>query len=119
MAEQRNEVYKDKHWRGKNGVRAKVLKMDGGYCQRCLGKYRPVPGARPRLVKATMVHHHFPVKEYPQYRYSIWVDVDGKKVRNLWSLCNDCHEEIEGRKNGRYSYKKKKEDDFTNDERWD
>ena len=60
-----------------------------------------------------------PVKEYPQYKYSIWVDVDGKKVRNLWSLCNDCHEEIEGRKNGRYSYKKKKEDDFTNEERWD
>ena len=41
-----------------------------------------------------------------------------KKERNLWSLCNDCHEEIHERTHRSRSFEKKN-DEFTTEERWD
>lgn len=113
--ENRNKPYKTKAWKD---VREAVLRMDKGVCQRCLGNYKRDPNKSPRKTKAVLVHHHFELLDYPQWKYSIWVNVDGKKVRNLWSLCNACHEEIHGR--GRASTRfKKKEDEFQTEERWD
>lgn len=116
MAE-RNKIYKGKAW---EKTREAVLKLDKGLCQRCLGVYKPKPGVQPRIKKAVLVHHHFPAKEYPQYKYSIYVKQGNQRIRNLYSLCFECHEEIEGRRGGKYSFRKKAQsDDFTTEERWD
>lgn len=114
VMERRNKPYKTKEWKE---VREKVLKMDKGLCQRCLGKYKPVPGRPIRRTKAVLVHHNFELLEYPEWKYSIFVIVNGKKERNLVSLCNDCHEEIHERTHRSRSFEKKEE--FTTEERWD
>lgn len=110
----RNAPYKTAEWKR---TREAVLKMDKGLCQRCLGNYRPKPGVPRRRVKATLVHHHLELEQYPQWKYSIYADINGKRVRNLWSLCHDCHEEIHERTHRSNSFKKK--DEFTTEERWD
>lgn len=112
--ERRNKPYKTKEWKD---VREKVLKMDKGLCQRCLGKYKSVPGRPIRRTKAVLVHHNFELLEYPKWKYSIFVTVNGKKERNLVSLCNECHEEIHERTHRSRSFAKKEE--FTTEERWD
>ena len=59
-------------------VRAIKLSRDP-LCERCLKKGL--------TVAATMTHHKKSVKEYPKLRLDI---------NNLESLCNPCHEKIEG-----------------------
>ena len=94
--------------------------MDKCQCQRCLGVYDPNPERPKRIKKAVLVHHHFPVKDYPQWKYSIYAQIDGKKVRNLYSLCFDCHEIVEGRRSDAVLFQKEADEaEFTNDERWD
>jgi len=112
---QRNKPYKTKEWKE---VRAQVLKMDKGLCQRCLGKYKPIPGMPRKRTKATLVHHNFELEEYPEWKYSIYATIGGKRVRNLYSLCHDCHEEIHARTHRSRSFKPKN-DTFTTEERWD
>ena len=116
MATQSQKFYKTKAWQR---VRQEVLKMDHGLCQRCLGKYIPIPNTAPKITKATVVHHALPAKQYPQYKLSIFVKQNGKRVRNLYSLCFNCHEEIEGRAHGAMLKKNKRRDDFITEERWD
>lgn len=113
--EYRNKPYKTKEWKE---VRETVLKMDKCLCQRCLGKYRAIPGRVKKRTKAVLVHHHFELEKYPDWKYKIFVEIDGEKVRNLWSLCNDCHEDIHARTHRSRSFEKQKED-FTTEERWD
>lgn len=111
----RYKPYKRKEW---EKVRAEVLRLDHYECQRCAGNYMADPTMPKRHTRATLVHHHFHLVDYPQWKYKIWVTVDGKRVRNLVSLCNDCHEYIH-RDTHRSNSQKKKEDEFTTPERWD
>lgn len=61
-----------------------------------------------------LIHHRFELEKYPEYKYDIWVDQGGNKVRNLVTLCFDCHEEIHGRRR-----KGKAKNEFMNEERFD
>lgn len=115
--ENRNKPYKTKSWKV---VRASVMKQDKYLCQRCLGNYMPDEHAVKKRTKAVLVHHHFHVTDYPQYKYQKYVVLpNGEKVRNLYSLCFECHEAVhpEHRKNSQI--KKESEDSFTTIERWD
>lgn len=69
-------------------LRQKVLKMDRNECQRCRG--------RGRYTKATTVHHVNYVKKHPELALEIYYMWQGKRKRNLLSLCHDCHEEVHG-----------------------
>lgn len=111
MFMQRNKIYKTKEW---YKVREKVLAMDKGWCQRCCGNYKPFQSQR-KLTKAVLVHHHFEVSQFPQFKYDIYVNIAGKKHRNLYSLCNFCHEQIHNRK----ANVVKETNRFENEERWD
>ena len=72
-------VYYD--WKKK---RREVLAMDKYECQACK--------ARGRYNRATMVHHVKHLRDRPDLALSIWdVEPDGKKVRQLVSLCDNCH----------------------------
>lgn len=102
---QRNKIYKTREWAK---VREQVLKMDHYECVRCNHSMFDKKGEK-RLTPAVLVHHIYEAEKFPQYKYSIWVN--GK--RNLVSLCFDCHEELHDRR------RKKKELQFTNDERFD
>ena len=92
---QRNKDYLSKKWKI---ARAQALELDKHLCQRCLGNFMP-DGSERKMTKAVLVHHIFPLKKYPKYKYKLFVEINGKKERNLISLCNDCHEIIEGRRN--------------------
>lgn len=102
--EQRNKIYKTKQWQI---LREQVFKLDHNECVRCNHTFFNDTGNKRRTIPV-LVHHIYPAKEYPQYKYQIWVN--GK--RNLVSLCNDCHEIVEGRK-------KDPKLSFNNEERWD
>lgn len=45
---------------------------------------------------ATTVHHVNYVKRHPELALEIWYEYQGKRKRNLLSLCHDCHEEVHG-----------------------
>lgn len=112
---QRNKIYKTKRW---YEIRKKVLKLDHYECQRCKGEYPyDVQPSDKRITPATLVHHYFIAEEYPQYKYDIYVKKDGKTVRNLYSLCNDCHEFIHRRTHRNHF--EAKEPSFINEERFD
>lgn len=121
MTENRNKPYKNKAW---YRIRQTVLDIDKGLCQRCLGNYMS-DGNRPkRFTKAVLVHHHYKVEEYPQYKYQMYVKrADGSKVRNLYSLCAECHEAIHADTHRNHhstsTLKMMRNDDFTTEERWD
>lgn len=92
MSENRNKPYKTKAW---EITRRKVLKYDKGLCQKCLGNYMSDATMPRKRTKAVLVHHHFHVTEYPQFKYQMFVKLpDGTTVRNLYSLCSACHEEV-------------------------
>ena len=78
---QKDMDYKGKRWQRK---RLKILKRDGYMCQ-----YSKRFGRR---VDATMVHHIYPVSEYPEYAWCDW---------NLISLSNAAHEMMHDKTNGR------------------
>lgn len=80
------KFYKSTKWQKK---REEQLKADHYECQRCKhkDKYKNVKGVLV-YTKAKLVHHDFRYKEYPQYALMSYVD--GK--RNLYSLCQSCHE---------------------------
>lgn len=78
-------------------VRSKVLRRDNYLCQEAkrFGKYE----------EAEMVHHIYPLEEYPELAFQSW---------NLLSLSNKRHNTMHNRKDnsiteiGRYWQKKKK-----------
>lgn len=72
--------YNSKRWKDK---RAAVLRRYGYLCQESLryGKRR----------EATMVHHVWPVQDYPEYAWCDW---------NLLPLSNEQHERMHDRSTG-------------------
>ena len=74
--------YKTPAWRK---LRAEILKQDKYECQLCKkrGYYR----------RANTVHHIKPIEKYPELALSkYYIDENGKKQRNLISVCRECHE---------------------------
>ena len=87
--------------------RREVLAMDKCECQKCK--------ARGRYSRATMVHHVKHLRDRPDLALSIWdVEPDGKKVRQLVSLCDGCHAAEHPEQLKRYKQKKKP----LTEERW-
>ena len=70
-------------------TRREQLERDHYECQRCKhrGKYKDLQG-QITYTKAVLVHHDFRYLQYPQYATT--PVVNGK--RNLYSLCQMCHE---------------------------
>lgn len=76
-------------------LRAEVLAAAHGECEDCRAKSPSV--IRP----ATTVHHDREVRRYPELALSLyWLDKHGKKHRQLWALCEDCH----NRRHSRFGY---------------
>lgn len=65
-------------------LRKRVLEMDKYECQDC-----KATGA---YTKATTVHHNQYVKKHPEQALEIWYTFQGKRYRNLVSLCHFHHE---------------------------
>src|SRR5574344_1661466 len=67
-------------------LRKEVLAEDKCECQQCKdrGWYK----------KADTVHHRQYVRKHPRLALSKFYMFQGKEVRNLVSLCHDCHEEV-------------------------
>lgn len=86
-------------------VRAEVLDLDKHECQdhKQRGEY----------AKATMVHHNQFLKSHPEQALEIYYTYQGKRYRNLVSLCHDCHEIRHGHRS------KKKLNGPLTKERWD
>lgn len=91
-------------------ARAEQLEKDRYECQRCKhkGKYKDLKGTV-KYTKAVLVHHDFRYKQYPQY--ALMSMVNGK--RNLYSLCQSCHEIEHEEERGIISHAKE-----INEERW-
>lgn len=68
-------------WRGPEGIRAEVLKLDHNQCYFC-GK--PLNNGR-----LAIVHHVQHLDDAPELALSIWAP-DG--TRQLVTCCKDCHE---------------------------
>lgn len=83
-------------------VRQQVLEIDKHECQDCK--------SHGRYTKATTVHHQQFVKNHPELALEIWYTFQGKRYRNLVSLCHECHE-------ARHGYRRKKKELLT-EERW-
>ena len=93
-------------------LRARVLDDAHHECQYCR--------ARGRITKATIAHHEYYVRDYPQYALSQYVMDEEGMHRNLVAVCHRCHEDIH--KNERlYGWLQKKQEDKDKDipERWD
>lgn len=99
-------------------VSAAVIRNCHGECLRCK--------SRGKLKSAKQVHHHFPMRQYPRWALSEFVTLaDGTTVRNLYPLCEQCHEEVEAERkresksNHKWKSREKKSDGlFINDEKW-
>jgi 5-methylcytosine-specific restriction protein A len=73
-------------WSGWLSCRTKILEGDKNECQKCKSK-----GV---YTRATMVHHVKRIRKFPDLALSkYYVDEDGKKKRQLISLCDQCHDE--------------------------
>lgn len=76
-------------------LRQSVLDAAHGECEDCRAK---VPA---EITAATTVHHDRPVKEFPELALSwYWIDGNGRKHKQLWALCEDCH----NRRHDRFGY---------------
>lgn len=69
-----DKLYKSKRW---EILRDRILRRDGYMCQYFKRYGKAVP--------ATMVHHIFPVEDYPAYAFEPW---------NLIALSNEAHEKM-------------------------
>lgn len=78
---QANKFYWTYKWKIERGF---VLREDKNECQHCKekGRYR----------RATMVHHVKRLTKYPHLALCMWVQENGIWVRQLISLCDECHE---------------------------
>lgn len=99
----RTDIHKFYTWSKWLRIRQQVLNMDKTECQDCKlhGKY----------TKATTVHHQQYVKSHPELSLEIWYTFQGKRYRNLVSLCHDCHE-------ARHGYRQKNTKELLTEERW-
>lgn len=105
----RGNEYKNRKWKK---IRHKVLSLDKGLCQRCIGNYGEID--KKKLTKAVLVHHHYEVRYFPEHVYDIFINEDGVEKRNLYSLCFECHEKV----HDRLKVYEQKENEW-DDERWD
>ena len=82
----KSQIYNSSKWKH---TREEQLERDHYECQRCKhkDKYKDVSGLV-KYTKAVLVHHDFRIENYPQYAFKSMVN--GK--RNLYSLCQMCHE---------------------------
>lgn len=72
--------YTSKRWKA---LSAKAMRRDGYMCQLSKRYGKAVP--------AEVVHHIYPVDEYPEYGYCLW---------NLISLSRAAHNKLHDRKTG-------------------
>lgn len=72
--------YKGRRWAAKREV---ILRRDRYQCRECR-RYG-------RFTDACVVHHAYPVEEFPEYAWSNW---------NLVSLCPACHNAMHDRATG-------------------
>lgn len=77
--------YKTKRW---ERLRAAILQRDGYRCQMAAHAGKSIP--------ADTVHHIFPLKDYPEYRWEPW---------NLISLSRAAHEKLHYRSDDKLTYK--------------
>lgn len=76
-------------------LRRRVMGEWHGACADCLAK------SPARFTPATTVHHDARVEELPGWALSEWwVDGAGEVRRNLFPLCDRCHEARHGRLGG-------------------
>lgn len=79
--------YKTDEWMA---LRAEVMEDHHFECERCAerGRYR----------RADTVHHELHVRDYPSMALTRYIDDSDRKHEVLHPLCNDCHNEVHGRK---------------------
>lgn len=82
----KKKFYDSSKWKH---IRLEQLESDHFECQRCkhCDKYSDVPGIK-KYTKAVLVHHEYRFLKYPQYALKRFVGEN----RNLYSLCQKCHE---------------------------
>lgn len=98
-----DKFYHCKYWKRK---KEKVQKEFHYECPRCKENKKLT-----LLSRRDPVHHIKELKTFPQYALSeYFIDVDGKRKRNLIPLCFNCHNEI----HNRFNIKKS----FINEEKW-
>lgn len=79
--------YKTKEWLE---LRNRVLELAHHECEDCK--------AKGKYTRAKLVHHEHEVRDYPAQALSMYYqDEHGAPHRNLWALCQDCHEARHGR----------------------
>ena len=98
-----DKFYTSRTWRRK---RKDVLRLDRYECQTCK--------ARGKYTRATMVHHVKHLRDRPDLALNIWdVDQDGRSIRQLVSLCDDCHDKEHPERMRQYKRRRP-----LTDERW-
>lgn len=80
MGTRSNFSYASTKWKR---ISEKVLRRDGYKCQ--------ISKRYGKAVPAEVVHHIYPVEEYPEYAYCLW---------NLISLSRAAHNRLHDRENG-------------------
>lgn len=100
-----NDVHRFYIWGPWKRIRKEVLKLDHNECQDCKSKGE--------VKTATTVHHNQYLRKHPELALDIYYEYQGKRYRNLISLCRNCHER-------RHGYRKeKKSSALLTKERWD
>lgn len=79
--DERQDFYRTYAWKK---VRREVLDYYKHECQECL--------RRGRITTATLVHHDFPLEDYPSLGLEMFTP---EGAPNLLPLCFACHERIE------------------------
>jgi hypothetical protein len=72
---QRAPAYGTNHWR----VFSKLLRAHNPLCQLC------------NRVASQLVHHIFPIEQFPQWQYHVYVVHEGQRRMNCVCLCKACH----------------------------
>lgn len=67
-------------------LREEIICEAHGECEDCRAK-KPM-----KITPAVTVHHDRTVKDYPELALArYWIDEKGRKHKQLWALCEDCH----------------------------
>ena len=74
---ERNKFYEQPRWRD---LQDRILRRDGYQCK--------ISSRYGRMISAQLVHHIFPLREFPEYAYAEW---------NLISLCWKEHNKLHDR----------------------
>lgn len=103
------KFYKSKEFKA---LRIKVLEDAHYECQYC--RQHGI------ITRATIAHHCYYVRQYPQHALSQYViDDNGDKHINLMAVCHRCHEDIHKDERLYGWMKKNNKNKPITDERWD